>query len=86
MKKLIILAVALSTFASCKKETPTPNSVDCKCGIVTQSIEGINPIGQRYYELTVKNNCTGGTIVHDTDYNTFADYPKDSELCLSKSW
>ena len=78
MKKLIIVLLTITAFASCSKEL----SKDCKCGIVTDdAIENGND-----FTLTIKNDCSSNNKKFYVTLSTWMDYQVGANICMTEIW
>ena len=78
MKKLMIVLLTITAFASCKKDTLK----NCKCGIVTDdAIENNND-----FTLTIKNDCSNNSKKFYVGVSTWMDGIVGEKFCMTEIW
>jgi hypothetical protein len=77
MKKLFLLAVAITVLTSCFKQKPKPENSYCACGRVESKkiVQTVDQGGIYLYTLTVRNRCSG-------NYRTF--YVSEEQYIVSE--
>ncbi len=74
MKKLFLLAVAITVLTSCFKQKPKAENGYCACGRVEQKFTYMDWTqgGETIYQVQLKNRCTGNLktfIINEDEYN-----------------
>jgi len=78
MKKLMIVLLTITAFASCSKDA----TKNCKCGIITDdAIENGNN-----FTLSIKNDCSGNTKKFYVYLNTWMDGVVGENFCMTEIW